>query len=236
LCRVPITGGPSEGKTIRFSIWETRVKDYAEFAEDAKRELRNPGFEQRDDHPAVYISWDEAVAFCEWLTKEERRRRKIGPKDVYRLPTDHEWSCALGIGKEEDPGATPSSKNQKVKGYPWGDGYPPPKGSGNFFGEETKRNPIPGLTPLSGYNDGFDRTSPVGSFTPNSDGLYDLSGNAFEWCQDLIDPTQTGRHVARGGSCVYTSEFYLRSSYRDNAATPNVTAGFRVVLEVAPAN
>jgi len=84
---VPIIGGPSEGKTIRFSVWETRVKDFAAFVKDEKRDWPKPDFAQGDDHPAVNVSWEDATAFCAWLTKEERRKRKIGPKDVYRLPT-----------------------------------------------------------------------------------------------------------------------------------------------------
>jgi len=151
---VPITGGPSEGKTIRFSVWETRVKDYAEFVKDEKRDWPKPDFAQGDDHPAVMVSWEDATAFCAWLTKEERRKRKIGPKDVYRLPTDHEWSCAVGIGKEEDAAAAPAAKDVKITRYPWGVEFPPPKGAGNYSGEETKRTPVSGQRPIPGYDDG----------------------------------------------------------------------------------
>jgi len=116
---VAIVGGPSAGKTIRFSVWETRVKDYAAFAKDEKRDWPKPDFAQGDDHPAVMVSWEDATAFCAWLTKEEQRKRKIGPKDVYRLPTDHEWSCAVGIGKEEEATSAPVTKSGKISGYSW---------------------------------------------------------------------------------------------------------------------
>jgi len=135
---VPITGGPTDGKTVLFSVWETRVKDYSAFVNETKREWPkpnvswNPDFKQSDDHPAVMVTWEDAVAFCTWLTGAERKKGKIGPQSLYRLPTDHEWSCAVAIGKDEDPAATPSRKNGKIVAYPWGEEFPPPEGAGNF--------------------------------------------------------------------------------------------------------
>ncbi len=226
---VPITGGPSEGKTIRFSAWETRVKDYAAFVKDEKLEWPEPVFAQGVDHPAVNVCWEDATAFCAWLTKLERRKRKIGPKDVYRLPTDHEWSCAVGLGKDEDPAAAPAAKDGKVAGYPWGADLPPPKGAGNFAGEEAR-----GQGQSQGYNDGFERTAPVGSFAPNAFSLHDLDGNVAEWCQEWRDPSNPVERVLRGGSWNVMRDTYLRSSYR-RGGTPerrNDFCGFRVVLEL----
>ncbi len=229
---VPITGGPSEGKTIRFSIWETRVKDYAAFVEDTKRELKKAGFPQGDDHPAVRVTWDDAKTFCAWLTVAEQKRRKIGAKDVYRLPTDHEWSCAVGIGKDEDAAAPIRSLHMKVAGYPWGESFPPQKKEGNYYGEECKRNPMGDEPGISGYDDGFDRTSPVGKFTANGFGLFDLGGNTWEWCADWWDSAQTFR-VLRG-ACWSSRESMLMSSYRGfrPPSTGDFGQGFRVVLEV----
>jgi len=188
----------------------------------------------RGCHPAVNVSWEDATAFCAWLTKEERRKRKIGPKDVYRLPTDHEWSCAVGLGKEEDASVTPAAKDGKISRYPWGMEFPPPKGAGNYQGEETKRNPISGQLPIPGYDDGFDRTAPVGSFAANASGLNDLSGNVREWCQDWYDPGNPGNRVLRGGSLNFNSEPNLRSSRRfnDTPTNRNFYVGFRCVLEI----
>jgi len=231
---VPIVGGPTAGRTIRFSVWETRVQDYEEFVKDTKTEWPAPDFKQGPDHPAVKVSWEDATAFCAWLTKEERRKRKIGPNDTYRLPSDHEWSCAVGIGKEEDASHTPAAKNGKVTGYPWGKEFPPPAKSGNFNGEETARNPVAGQKPIQGYHDGFDRTAPVGSFPATAFGLFDLSGNAREWCQDWYDPSVADKRVQRGGSWNFGTEIRLQSSYRDldPPSFRGVNHGFRVVLEV----
>jgi len=127
---VPITGGPSDGKTVLFSVWETRVKDFDTFVKDAKWDW---SLKQTAEHPVSSVGWEDAVAFCKWLTEGDRKKGRIGPKDVYRLPTDHEWSCAAGIGKDEDPAAAPVSKHRKIEGYPWGDGFPPSAGSRELF-------------------------------------------------------------------------------------------------------
>lgn len=179
------------------------------------------------------MTWVSAAAFCAWLTKEERRRRKIGPQDVYRLPTDHEWSCAVGIGKDEDAAAAPGGKSRKVTGYPWGADFPPPKGAGNYRGEETKRNSLPGPNPIPGYDDEFDFTAPVGSFPANDLGLYDLGGNVWEWCQDWNNPAVANSRVLRGSAWDGAAEGDFRSSHR-GAGNPSIrggTFGFRVVLE-----
>ncbi len=138
---VPIFGGPTSGRKILFSIWETRLKDYAAFVEDTKREWPKPDFAQTEDHPVVAISWIDATTFCAWLTKREQTTRMIGPQDAYRIPTDHEWSCAVGIGTLEDAAVAPVRK-AVLKEFPWGPTFPPPKGAGNYCGTETMRKPI----------------------------------------------------------------------------------------------
>jgi formylglycine-generating enzyme required for sulfatase activity len=46
-----------------------------------------------EDHPVIMVSWEETQAFCVWLSTTEGRK--------YRLPTDNEWSFAVGIGRSE---------------------------------------------------------------------------------------------------------------------------------------
>ena len=109
---------------------------------------------------------------------------KIKPGQKYRLPTDAGWSVAVGLGKEK--GNTPEEKQSGIKGvYPWGKEWPPPKGAGNY-------NKFMKL-------DNFEYTSPVGSFASNKDGLHDMGGNVWEWCEDKYSPTSTDR-VLRGAS------------------------------------
>ena len=218
---VKITGGPSAGQQVLFSIWKTRVQDYRKDAEAkiwVDGDWKNPGFPQGGDHPVVCVSWEDAVAFCEWLTQQERSTGKIPATAKYRLPTDHEWSCAVGIGEREDAAATPKSKDDKLgEVYPWGTQWPPPKGAGNY---ESSLNV-----------DEFKYTSPVGSFPANSSGLYDLGGNAWEWCEDKYEATGTAR-VLRGGSWNGKDRVSLRSAFRDDYDPRSrvVSYGFRVVL------
>ena len=231
---VPITGGPSSGKKVLFSIWETRVEDYSRFVEETGVDWVKPEFKQGDDHPVVMVSWDDASSFCRWLTEVSRKKRKIGPKDTYRLPSDHEWSCAVGIGSSENPANPPVTKNWKGDAFPWGEGFPPPPRAGNFYGEETKGNPESGRVPITGYDDGFDRTAPVGSFGSNSEGLFDLGGNAEEFCLDEYDPATPGTRVLRGGAWAAFGRASLLSSSRGRAKaeTRYFSFGFRVVLEI----
>ena len=111
---VPIVGGPTNGKRVLFSVWDVRVKDYRVFAEETKREWVKPRFAQNEEHPAVMVSWDDAKSFCAWLTKRDRDAGKLGVNEEYRLPSDHEWSCAVGIGERENATASPKDKNGKI--------------------------------------------------------------------------------------------------------------------------
>ncbi len=220
---VPIVGGPTNGKRVLFGVWDVRVKDYRVFAEETKREWLKPGFAQNEEHPVVMVSWDDAKAFCAWLTKRERDAGKLGANEEYRLPSDHEWSCAVGIGEREDATASPKDKDGKIAAvFPWGTQWLPPKGAGNYGS-------------INGYDDGYANTSPVGSFSANQYGLYDMSGNVWQWCEDFWESGSNSARVLRGGSWNYGGEFALRSSYRYYAplAGRYVDFGFRCVLVVS---
>src|SRR5262249_11927295 len=60
------------------------------YKRDAGASWRKPGFEQTDDHPVVCVSWDDAVAFCEWLSRKERK--------AYSLPTEAQWEHVCRTG------------------------------------------------------------------------------------------------------------------------------------------
>lgn len=230
---VPHTG-------VAFSIYETRVCDFAAFAAIHPK-LDGTNWNRAFYHgvtpvstgsnfPVVNVSWNDARAFCEWLTQTERRAGLIPPGSVYRLATDAEWSWAAGIGDRES-GATPKDKNAKLKDvYPWGTQIPPPPGAGNFA-DQAALDYFTNWPHIQGYNDGFVTTSPVGSFQPNESGLYDLAGNAAEWCEDSYDGVSSRREL-RGGSWVNTGPKSLWSSTR-MAVGPDrfsVITGFRCVL------
>ncbi len=235
---VPITGGPTDGQQVNFCIWHTRVQDYEEFVNETKHAWPKPSFQQGPTHPAVFVSWDDAQAFCQWLTERERLSGQIKADQAYRLPSDHEWSCAVGIGDREDVTKTPAEKTEKISdAFPWGTSWPPKDYTGNYASEElspllqeaTKPTNFRDIIP--NYRDGFGTTSPVGSYAPNRHGLYDMGGNAWQWCEDWYDSTQKGR-VRRGPSWNNGSRFSLLSSYRQqNEPSARFNGfGFRCVL------
>ena len=206
---------PVPGMKALFCIWDVRVQDYQPFVDSTLRVWRRPAFAQGPRHPAVNVSWEDAKGFCEWLTREETASGHLRPPQTYRLPTDAEWSKAVGL--DEDYGGTPREKDKKIEGvYPWGTAWPPPRGAGNY------------RTDLS--VDDFPNTSPVGRFRPNRYGLYDMGGNVWQWCEDWYDG-EGKDHVARGGSWLGSGAAMLLSSARYHGTPrPLGNHGFRVVL------
>ena len=207
---------PVPGTKVLFCMIETRRQDYAPFAE-ANRGLdlswRNPGSAPGEDHPVVIVSWDDATAFCQWLSRKEGRS--------YRLPTDAEWSKAVGLN--ESIGGTPADKSRaSPAGFPWGAEWPPPDGAGNY---NDHHEAIPD------FSDGFKRTAPVGSFAANAIGIYDLGGNVWEWCEDWYDGEQKTR-VLRGASWASGYRGTLRSCCRIEYTSDirDGSIGFRLVL------
>jgi hypothetical protein len=181
-----------------FSIWKTRVQDYQTWVEATAHWWEKPSFAQGPTHPAVNVRWEDAKDFCGWLTQRERASGIIGSNQFYRLPSDAEWSLAVGLG--EEPGNTPKEKDSKIQGvYPWGKQWPPPRGAGNYG------------TDLN--IDDFPYTSPVGTFSANTYGLYDLGGNTREWCEDEYAP-RSRRRVVRGGGWIDNPSGSLLSSRR----------------------
>jgi Sulfatase-modifying factor enzyme 1/Trypsin-like peptidase domain len=234
-----------------FCIWDTRVQDFKVFVSDTGYNATggmlslgrdhwkqrgatwaSPGFKQGPTSPVVGVNWDDAKAFCAWLTKKEHTAGRLPQEALYRLPTDEEWSMGVGLGHE--PGATPEEKDRKIAMYPWGKQWPPPKGAGNYAGEEWRIGNEPSdRDTIEGYDDGWPRTSPVGAFAANPLGLYDMGCNVWQWCEDewhAFKRVQT--RVLGGGSWVDADPGELLSSWR-NANPPDTRidcTGFRCVV------
>lgn len=206
------------GARVMFSVWETRVRDYEVFAAETRREWRRPEFKQSDADPAVNVTWDDAAAFCQWLTARERKAGRLADKQRYRLPTDAEWSAAAGLGPER--GRTPEDRLQAAVVWPWGCSWPPQSGAGNY-GQELEA-------------DTFTNTSPAGSFKANAFQLFDLGGNAWEWCEDWYNDARVTK-VLRGGSFHDNQPQDLLAAYRFSGTVhlSNDDIGFRAVLEEA---
>lgn len=205
---------------------------------------QNPGFKQTDEHPVVNVDWDDAVAFCKWLSKKESK--------TYRLPTEAEWeyACRAGTTTRYHNGDDPESL-AKV---------------GNVADAASKARTLAGVPTIADpavmakysyidnymikANDGYAFTAPVGSFKPNAFGLYDMHGNVCQICADwyspkyyaespAYDPTgpdgpgPENMHVLRGG-CWMLGPIGTRSSARFwGARGSNCWAGstgFRVAM------
>jgi serine/threonine protein kinase/formylglycine-generating enzyme required for sulfatase activity len=213
---------------VDFSIFLTRVKDFEVFAKAVNlksNSWKSPGFVQAPDHPVVNVTWIEAIAFCTWLTSVEHKDGTLPANQIYRLPTDLEWSKAVGL--PDETGKTPEARDMGVpEVYPWGTSWPPPPGAGNYTGEETGSD-----VAIKGYDDGYAWTSPVGAFKPNKYGLYDMGGNVWQWCMDNWNPESKAK-VLRGASWYNGAlKLSLLSSCRVHAAPDSSTDnyGFRVV-------
>ncbi len=221
------------GSDLMASAFETRVMDYEKFTKSAKYEHpQAPEFKQDKNHPVVYVSRDDAMAFCKWLTEKEREEELIGQTHYYRLPTDIEWSRIAGLKKEVGDGPSQRDANKSMF-FGWGTYWPPPEAFGNFADIIASKEGTSPSYIISGYTDGFGRTSPVGEYTDNKLGIYDLSGNVHEWVIDNISIGEdTSLGVLRGGGWNTFIDENLLLGWRNPVPPTTRTEyyGFRIVL------
>ena len=143
----------------------------------------------QDAQPAVQVSWQQAAAFCNWLSAKEglpafyRQSNGIitgyNPAAIgYRLPSEAEWAWAARAS-----GAT-------LLKFPWGDTFPPTLAVENYADNTSAY--VTGRI-LDNYKDGHVVSAPVSSFKPNQHGLYDMGGNVSEWAHDVYSHPQRQR-------------------------------------------
>lgn len=179
------------------------------------------GFPQTDSHPVVNVTWNDAVAYCKWLSQKDGRQ--------FRLPTEAEWEYCARAGA-----ATVFPNGQDPRDL---------VRTGNVSDStaRTKLTKYPGAERYEAGSDGFAFTSPVGQFPANRFGLHDMIGNVQEWCDDskrlyrksaqtdpVGDNSTTGR-VTRGGSWGHNGKA-CRLAYRAvwSPYERGLTIGFRV--------
>jgi formylglycine-generating enzyme required for sulfatase activity len=201
------------------SGWDERQEN---FVRSPNFTWRRPGFAQTDEHPVVLVSWNDAVAFCEWLSRAEDK--------PYRLPTEAEWeyACRAGTTTRYSSGDDPESL----------------AAVGNVA-DGAARAKFPPWRATIGATDGFVFTAPVGRLLPNAFGLYDMHGNVWEWCQDGYDPLyyqrapvkdppgppQASARVFRGGGWVDHPGFFRSAEREGHPPGFRIAhAGFRVAL------
>lgn len=166
-----------------------------------------------DDRPAALLSWEDARAFCAWLS-EQPEERQAGR--VYALPTEAQWEWAARAGTTTARHFGDTDKGQSEHSWFNVTYTPNPKHESKGRGRQ-----------------------PVAKLKPNAFGLYDLLGNVWEWCGDRRADAATGETrdpVMRGGSW-RSGAFHCTSVAHDPGAT-NLRAdhiGFRVVCRVVKA-
>jgi sulfatase modifying factor 1 len=191
-----------------------------EWKVDKKTNWRTPGFKQTDKDPVVCVTWKDSNKFAEW--------KSVKTGLTWRLPTEAEWEYGA------------RNRGKKIK-YSWGDG--PPKGNVGDLSFKTmvQNNPV-----WEGYNDGYPFTSPVDAFKPNDLGLYDMTGNVWEWVQDWFDeefykkspknnpqgPLDGKMRVLKGGSWGNGDPANVRTTYRGHFIPDarSSFSGFRLAL------
>jgi formylglycine-generating enzyme required for sulfatase activity len=171
--------------------------------------------EDRADHPAVHVSWNDAAAFATWAGG--------------RLPTEAEWEHAAKGGDD-------SAR------FPWG--HEEPNDANALC------NTWQGAFPRSNTGaDGFLGTAPVDAFRPNGFGLYNGSGNVWEWCADPFrirslsgaaklrnrQAAMEAERVMKGGSYLcHPSYCYRYRIAARSGRSPDTSAGhtgFRVAYD-----
>ena len=166
--------------------YEVTVAQYREFCKAARRTMPPQPYWSEERNPVINVSWNDAAAYAKWKRK--------------RLPSEAEWEYAA---------------RSAAKGYyyAWGNIDPAKKMGGNVA-DETLRSEKQFWTVWKAYHDGYVYTAPVGTYYSNTFGLYDMTGNVSEWCNDwynedyyktstAINPKgpEKGSHkVIRGGS------------------------------------
>lgn len=168
---------PAHDVTISAPFWIARTE-----TTNRQMHVLIPGFDagywnqhklNAPDQPAVRVRWDQAVMFCRKLTETERLAGRLPPGYVYRLPTEAEWEYACRAGSSTD--------------YHWGSEFGKIGAEyANVLDKYAADKHSWQLKPIadSADKDAFLVTAPVASLKPNNFGLYDMEGNAAEWCAD----------------------------------------------------
>jgi formylglycine-generating enzyme len=137
-----------------------------------KHYFLHPAFDQ---YPVVGVSWNQAKAYCAWLTREMNQQRvakDLQPLPSYRLPTEMEWEFAA---REFE---TKADKTVFAYNLPWK--------STTMVDEKGQYRANIKTAPGTYIGDNYEYTAPAKSFAPNSKGLYQMAGNVAEWCEDVF--------------------------------------------------
>jgi formylglycine-generating enzyme required for sulfatase activity len=216
------------GRPFAVGKFHVTIDQFAAFARETAQDMssksdcswHSPGYDQEGSHPVVCVSWDDAMAYADWMA------RKTGKP--YRLLSEAEFEYAAR--GRTSPGTYPR--------FWFGDNEKDLCRHANF--NDRSRGSI-------ACDDGYFFTSPAGHYKPNAFGLYDMAGNAWQWIADCWHDSYDGApadgsawtagackkgRVVRGGS-FGDYPWALRAAYR-GAKTASNEVGFRVARTLAP--
>jgi formylglycine-generating enzyme len=151
---------------------ERQVREQNEKSDRIFSQVKGEG----PDYPMYYVSHDEAMEFCRRWSESERRAGRLPSGWTYELPTEAQWEYACRAGTT----------------------------TATAFGDRLSSHEAncAGSAPYNGAAKGPDleKTTPVGSYSRNRWGLFDMHGNVFEWCFDRYDKQLSGGVDPRGPS------------------------------------
>jgi formylglycine-generating enzyme required for sulfatase activity len=209
-------------KSFYLAKYDVTFDDYDRYCDSTKTAKPDDMKWGRGKRPVIIVSWLDAVAYCNWLSKQDHLQPcyEINGKDVtwidtargYRLPTEAEWEYAARGGN---------------------------KSKRTLYAGAEKPDDVIWYTANSGQ-----QTQPIGMKAPNELGLYDMNGNVWQWVWDIYDgsyyqqspsdnpagPATGGYRVMRGGAW-YNNASYITVSTRQYN-TPDFrqnSVGFRLV-------
>ena len=203
---------------VFFGVWETRNRDYAAFLKACGSPVAAE-LTAKPDHPIRNVSWDDAVAFCNWLTVTERKAGRLGPQDRYRLPMDREWDKAVGENR-----------------WPWGNSWPSLEDRGKLPGHLPTELDL--TAPVGSYAPNALGIHDLGGNVMEwCHDWYQRTMNSMELRIEFkrLEDDGDGRtyKILRGQSWAFFDSLNLRSAYR-YPNRPHVRGGlygFRCVLE-----
>ena len=204
-------------KTFKMSAYEVTVKQFKQFVERTGYVIADdrcwkwvdehsgiaklgiditqgnwltPAYAPSDLHPVMCVSWDDANAYLQWLSKTTGNH--------YRLPTDAEWEYAARAGNTSKYGVGDDEQALCNYGNIWDT-----SGMRAFVRDKKYQ------TKTLACDDGSEYTSVVGSYKPNAFGIYDMLGNVSEWTQDCDRNNYVG--AATDGSAWIAENCMMRS-------------------------
>jgi sulfatase modifying factor 1 len=259
-------GGPNEKPSHMVTMsafeigkYELTFAEYDRFCTATSRELPRDERWGRNEMPVINVSWYDAVAYCNWLSEQQgytkvyrvEIEKAFDGSDMnvfyadwqangYRLPSEAEWEYAASWSNASEQTTRrtirASERYAGTSSEHLLDDYANfCDANCSFRWKSTPRN------------DGYAHTAPVGQFLPNELGVYDMSGNVWEWCWDFFDedyyknsPKEDprgsnigGYRIVRGGSWRNFKE-EVRCAYRreKSPSRGNFNTGFRLVRTV----